>query len=197
MHRRLLVVLSEHSLKSEWVKTELRRTRKQERRENRRKFFPIALAPFDPVVREWGSPVAPAVTRWQSARHSSLANTTSGMRMSCVSTTRCSTYIERQFGRWWRRPRNSLRMTTSCRSYGRITPLRSGCMTCAMLYSISASRTIIALINLTQRIPTRRSISGVSIFRSGYLRFSRARRTGVVRALERVRVRQLPIEEAP
>jgi uncharacterized protein YjbI with pentapeptide repeats len=52
MHDRLLVVLSEHSLGSEWVMTEIRRARRQERREQRRKLFPIRLCSFD-MLRSW------------------------------------------------------------------------------------------------------------------------------------------------
>lgn len=52
VHDRLLIVLSEHSLQSEWVKTEIRKARKVEISENRRKLFPISLVPFD-VIRNW------------------------------------------------------------------------------------------------------------------------------------------------
>ena len=43
LNDRLLLVLSEHSMKSEWVKTEIRKARKVELRENRQKLFPIRL----------------------------------------------------------------------------------------------------------------------------------------------------------
>jgi hypothetical protein len=52
VHDRLLLVLSENSLKSEWVMTELRRARKAEVKENRRKLFPISLIDFD-ALKEW------------------------------------------------------------------------------------------------------------------------------------------------
>jgi hypothetical protein len=52
VHDRLLIILSGHSMQSEWVMTELRRARKQEIREKRRKLFPIRLASFD-EIREW------------------------------------------------------------------------------------------------------------------------------------------------
>jgi hypothetical protein len=48
----LLVILSEHSMASEWVKTEIYNARQQEVGENRRKLFPISLAPFD-TARQW------------------------------------------------------------------------------------------------------------------------------------------------
>lgn len=51
-HDKLLLVLSEHSLKSEWVATEIRKARKAERKENRRKLFPIRLVPFE-AVQDW------------------------------------------------------------------------------------------------------------------------------------------------
>ena len=46
VHDRLLLVLSEQSLKSEWVKTEIRKARQAEHREGRRKLFPIRLVSF-------------------------------------------------------------------------------------------------------------------------------------------------------
>ncbi|HEY9401756.1 MAG TPA: toll/interleukin-1 receptor domain-containing protein [Pyrinomonadaceae bacterium] len=52
VHDKLLLVLSEHSLKSEWVMTEIRRARKAEREENRRKLFPIKLVDFD-AIQKW------------------------------------------------------------------------------------------------------------------------------------------------
>jgi TIR domain len=51
-HDKLLLVLSENSMKSEWVKTEIRRARKDEREENRRKLFPIRLVDFE-TLRKW------------------------------------------------------------------------------------------------------------------------------------------------
>jgi TIR domain/Pentapeptide repeats (8 copies) len=47
MHDRLLIVLSEESLKSKWVMTEIRRARKTELREERRKLFPIRLCSYE------------------------------------------------------------------------------------------------------------------------------------------------------
>jgi hypothetical protein len=52
IHDKLLVVLSENSMKSEWVTTEIRRARKAEREENRRKLFPIRLVDFD-AIETW------------------------------------------------------------------------------------------------------------------------------------------------
>jgi uncharacterized protein YjbI with pentapeptide repeats len=51
-HDRLVVVLSEHSMASEWVKTEMRRARKREVEKNMRVLFPISLVPFD-RIRGW------------------------------------------------------------------------------------------------------------------------------------------------
>jgi uncharacterized protein YjbI with pentapeptide repeats len=50
VHDKLLLVLSENSLKSEWVATEIRRARKVEREENRRKLFPIRLVDFQAIA---------------------------------------------------------------------------------------------------------------------------------------------------
>ncbi|HVG17713.1 MAG TPA: toll/interleukin-1 receptor domain-containing protein [Blastocatellia bacterium] len=52
IHDRLLIVLSEDSLQSEWVMTEIRKARKAERKENRRKLFPIRLVDFE-TIQEW------------------------------------------------------------------------------------------------------------------------------------------------
>jgi hypothetical protein len=52
VHDKLLLVLSEHSIGSEWVMTEIRRTRKAEIKENRRKLFPIRLVDID-TLRDW------------------------------------------------------------------------------------------------------------------------------------------------
>jgi len=52
IHDKLLLVLSENSMKSEWVMTEMRRARKVERDESRRKLFPIRLVDFD-AVQKW------------------------------------------------------------------------------------------------------------------------------------------------
>jgi PAS domain-containing protein len=43
IHDRLLLVLSEHSIQSEWVITEIRKALEDEKQENRRKLFPIRL----------------------------------------------------------------------------------------------------------------------------------------------------------
>jgi hypothetical protein len=52
LHDRLLIVLSENSMQSEWVTTEIRNARKTEIKEKRRKLFPIRLVDFD-AIREW------------------------------------------------------------------------------------------------------------------------------------------------
>lgn len=56
-HDRLLIVLSENSLQSEWVMTEIRKAREVEKRENRRKLFPIRLTDFE-QIRKWSCPDA-------------------------------------------------------------------------------------------------------------------------------------------
>lgn len=52
LHDRLLVVLSESGLQSEWVMTEIRRARKAELEEKRRKLFPIRLVDFE-TIKHW------------------------------------------------------------------------------------------------------------------------------------------------
>jgi len=51
-HDKILIVLSESSLQSEWVMTEIRKARKDEIKRKRRKLFPIRLVEFD-SIREW------------------------------------------------------------------------------------------------------------------------------------------------
>ncbi|PYV49823.1 MAG: hypothetical protein DMG92_09865, partial [Acidobacteria bacterium] len=52
VHDRLLLVLSKDSMKSEWVITEIRRAKKVEREDNRRKLFPIRLVDFE-TIQSW------------------------------------------------------------------------------------------------------------------------------------------------
>jgi len=54
MHDKLLLILSPHSMESEWVKTEIAKAREREVRDNRRVLFPIRLTPFE-TLREWES----------------------------------------------------------------------------------------------------------------------------------------------
>ena len=52
LHDRLLLVLSESSMQSEWVINEIQRARETEIREGRRKLFPISIVEFD-KVKAW------------------------------------------------------------------------------------------------------------------------------------------------
>jgi uncharacterized protein YjbI with pentapeptide repeats len=52
VYDKLLVVLSEASLQSEWVMTELRKARKAERQSGKRKLFPVRLVDFE-TLRNW------------------------------------------------------------------------------------------------------------------------------------------------
>jgi hypothetical protein len=49
---RLLLILSEASMKSEWVQTEIRKARRREVREKIRLLFPISLVPFQ-ALADW------------------------------------------------------------------------------------------------------------------------------------------------
>lgn len=51
-HEKLVIVLSESSMNSEWVKTELRKAFKLEQKTGERKLFPISLVPFE-TLRDW------------------------------------------------------------------------------------------------------------------------------------------------
>jgi hypothetical protein len=52
IYDKLLIVLSEASLQSEWVMTELRKARKAERQSGRRKLFPVRLVDME-TLRDW------------------------------------------------------------------------------------------------------------------------------------------------
>jgi uncharacterized protein YjbI with pentapeptide repeats len=53
-YERLLLILSTHSMKSPWVKTEIRKARKREIEEKRRILFPVSIVPFTDI-RMWES----------------------------------------------------------------------------------------------------------------------------------------------
>lgn len=52
VYDKLLIVLSEASLQSEWVMTELRKARKAELQSGQRKLFPVRLVKME-IIREW------------------------------------------------------------------------------------------------------------------------------------------------
>ncbi len=52
LHEKLLLVLSEHSINSEWVKTEIAKARQREVREKRQVLFPIRLVDFE-TIQQW------------------------------------------------------------------------------------------------------------------------------------------------
>ena len=52
VYEKLLIVLSNASLKSEWVMTELRKARRAERQSGKRKLFPLRLVDFE-TLRDW------------------------------------------------------------------------------------------------------------------------------------------------
>lgn len=52
LYDRVLLVLSESSMKSEWVKTEIANARQKEIRQGKQVLFPISIVPFD-TIRKW------------------------------------------------------------------------------------------------------------------------------------------------
>jgi hypothetical protein len=52
LHERLLLILSPHSMHSEWVKTEIAKARKREIQEKKKVLFPVRLVPFK-AIEEW------------------------------------------------------------------------------------------------------------------------------------------------
>jgi hypothetical protein len=55
VHDKLLLILSESSMRSNWVLNEIRRTRLAEKREGRRKLFPVRVIDFE-RIKEWELP---------------------------------------------------------------------------------------------------------------------------------------------
>ena len=53
LHERLLLILSPHSINSEWVKTEIAKARKREVKEGKRVLFPISLNISYQKLQEW------------------------------------------------------------------------------------------------------------------------------------------------
>jgi hypothetical protein len=51
LHDKLLLILSEHSMSSNWVKTEIANARERERQEGKQLLFPITLVPFEAIKR--------------------------------------------------------------------------------------------------------------------------------------------------
>ena len=54
LHERLLLILSSDSMKSPWVKTEIRNARKREIKEKKRVLFPVSIVPFT-RIQKWES----------------------------------------------------------------------------------------------------------------------------------------------
>jgi hypothetical protein len=52
LYDRLLFILSKNSMESEWVKTEIAKARKREKKENRRVLFPVRLVDLE-TLRDW------------------------------------------------------------------------------------------------------------------------------------------------
>jgi hypothetical protein len=52
VHDKLLLILSEHSMASDWVGTEIANAREHEAREKKQLLFPITIAPFE-EVKQW------------------------------------------------------------------------------------------------------------------------------------------------
>lgn len=51
LHDKLVLVLSEASMKSDWVQHEIKRTRKREKAEGRQMLFPISITPYDNIAQ--------------------------------------------------------------------------------------------------------------------------------------------------
>jgi hypothetical protein len=85
---KLLLILSQDSMNSEWVKTEISKARKREVREDKRMLFPVSLVSFE-TLRDWNASM-PTQGRIRRARY---ASTTSRM---ILPTGRATTPIKRR-----------------------------------------------------------------------------------------------------
>jgi len=63
LYDRLLLILTSHSIKSEWVRNEIFHARQRERNEKRRVLFPIRLISFEDIT-SWNTDVAPEVSEY-------------------------------------------------------------------------------------------------------------------------------------
>lgn len=90
VHDRLLLVLSEHSLHSKWVETEIRRARKAELNEGRRKLFPIRLVSYE-ALQGW--------TCIDSATGEDLAEEVRGYFIPDFSNWKSHDELEKAFAR--------------------------------------------------------------------------------------------------
>jgi hypothetical protein len=52
VYDRVLLILSDHSMNSDWVKSEFAKARQREKREGRQIVFPISIVPFE-KIRDW------------------------------------------------------------------------------------------------------------------------------------------------
>ena len=52
LHDKLLLILSEHSMASDWVGTEIANARDREARESKQLLFPITVVPFE-EIKKW------------------------------------------------------------------------------------------------------------------------------------------------
>jgi hypothetical protein len=52
IYDKLLLIISDSSINSEWVKTEITKARQRELRENRQMLYPVSLVPFE-QIQEW------------------------------------------------------------------------------------------------------------------------------------------------
>ena len=86
LHDKLLLILSPHSMESEWVKTEIAKARKREVSEKRRVLFPIRLVSFE-TLRDW-SVSTPTPEKIPPARFASTSSPTS-------ATGRTTTHIRK------------------------------------------------------------------------------------------------------
>ena len=104
VHDKVLLILSEDSMKSNWVKTELGKTVKREKEEGKRVLFPVGLVSYD------------TLQRWSTAQVWTWRRRYEGISFRTSAGGRNMIRIRRRWGGWWRTSRRGQRVTAEERA---------------------------------------------------------------------------------
>ncbi len=87
LHDKLLLILSEDSMSSDWVQTEIAKARKREAQEKQQMLFPVAWLPYRRVA-ESGSASTRTEGRIRRARYASISFPTSAIGRTTIRIRR-------------------------------------------------------------------------------------------------------------
>lgn len=123
-HDKLLLVLSEHSIHSEWVKTEIAHARQREVTQNKRMLFPIRLVDFESIknwtcfdtdagkdsAREIREYFIPDFSNWKDhdAFEKAFARLLRDLEASVSPGDQGANKFPFQSGKWWRKNRTMI-----------------------------------------------------------------------------------------